>query len=57
VNLGGYFDPLVTLLKHIVNEGFAGEGILSHHHIVATPEDAVETVKTALKAAALRDTI
>lgn len=57
VNLGGYFDPLTALLEHVVSQGFAGEGILSHHHIVATPEDAIETVETALKAAALRDTI
>jgi uncharacterized protein (TIGR00730 family) len=57
INLGGYFDPLVALLKHAVSAGFAGDGILSHYRVAATPEEAIETVSAELKAAALRDTI
>lgn len=56
VNLNNYFDPVETLLKHIIAEGFANETILSHYRSVETPEAAIEAVKTALKARA-RDTI
>jgi uncharacterized protein (TIGR00730 family) len=56
VNLNNYFASVETLLKHVIEEGFANEAILSHYRSVATPEAAIEAVKTALKANA-RDTI
>lgn len=56
VNLNNYFEPVETLLKHVVAEGFANEAILSHYRNVETPEAAIEAVTAALKAGA-RDTI
>ena len=57
INLSGYFDSLIALLRHIVHEGFAADTILSHYRAVTSVDEAIEAVKAALKTDALRDTI
>lgn len=41
-NAQGYWDPLLTLLDHIIKEGFAGDTVLSYL-TVADDDDALAT--------------
>jgi len=45
LNIAGFWDPLVTLLDHIVERGFAGDDILSFVQVV----DDVPALEKALR--------
>lgn len=49
VNVNGFFAPLDALLRHLVAEGFARPGMLDLCTVVATPEEAIETVTKKLE--------
>jgi uncharacterized protein (TIGR00730 family) len=44
MNIAGYFDPLKTLLDHVVREGFANASLFELQHIVADPQEAIATL-------------
>lgn len=48
VNTDGYFDPLLQLLNHIVQEGFALPAMFSLFTLAATPEQAIEAISEKL---------
>ena len=48
VNQSGYWDPLVALLRHIVDEGFAGENILEFTTVVDSVDAAIAAIDAAL---------
>lgn len=41
LNVGGFFDPLISQLEKCVREGFAGEDHSLIYHVASTPEEAV----------------
>jgi uncharacterized protein (TIGR00730 family) len=45
ININGYWDPLLTLLDHIIAQGFAKESVKSFFKIAATPEEAIALLK------------
>ncbi|MBS1303541.1 TIGR00730 family Rossman fold protein [Loktanella sp. SALINAS62] len=47
VNIAGYWDPLVTLLDHVVSRGFAGDDTRAYVTVV----DSVAALDTALRRA------
>ncbi len=51
LNADGYWQPLITLIDHIVAEGFADAGIRRHFTVVPSVADVI----TALRAALLND--
>ncbi|MEO1639943.1 MAG: TIGR00730 family Rossman fold protein [Pseudomonadota bacterium] len=48
LNIAGYWDPLVSLLNHIVAEGFAGDDILSFVQVAGDVAEAETLLKAAL---------
>ena len=48
VNIEGFFDPLERLMDHIVREGFARPKIHDLYRFVATPEEAIDAIASAL---------
>jgi hypothetical protein len=48
INIGGYFDPLIDLVQHIVEAQFAGESALALFTVVPTPDDAIAVFKALL---------
>ena len=48
LNVGGYWNPLVTLVDHIVAEGFAGERLRGFIEVVASVEDLRLHLREAL---------
>ena len=48
LNIDGFWDPLWTLLEHVVKEGFAGDDILSFVSIVPDVASLEVTLKDAL---------
>ncbi len=51
VNIAGYFDPLKTLLDHVVREGFANPSLFELQQIVVDPKEAIATLLLKLPAA------
>ena len=47
LNIAGFWDPLVGLLHHVVDHGFAGTDVLEY----VTVADSVAKAEEALKAA------
>jgi hypothetical protein len=41
VNIKNYFAPLLSLIEHFVNEGFAGAHVTELYHLAPTIEDAM----------------
>jgi uncharacterized protein (TIGR00730 family) len=41
VNVKNYFAPLLSLIEHFVNEGFAGAHVTELYHLAPTVEDAI----------------
>lgn len=52
VNIENYFAPLKALLERTVVEGFARREIARYHEFVRTPADAMEAIRTLLRARA-----
>lgn len=50
INLKGYFDPLQAMLAHVIENGFAGDKVLTHFKFVTSVDDAMDTVEAMLKA-------
>ena len=48
LNIDGFWDPLWTLLEHVVKQGFAGDDILSYVSIVPDVASLEVTLKDAL---------
>ncbi|KJZ21018.1 decarboxylase [Loktanella sp. S4079] len=48
LNIDGFWDPLWTLLEHVVKQGFAGDDILSYVSIVPDVASLEATLKDAL---------
>ena len=44
VNINGYWDPLVVLMQHVVDEGFAGENLLEFMTVVPDCETALKVL-------------
>ena len=47
LNIGGFWDPLMDLLRHIVDQGFAGDDILQFVDVA----DSVAALEAQLDAA------
>ena len=47
LNVDGYWDPLISLIDHVIGAGFADENLRSYFSVV----DTVETLTDALRAA------
>jgi len=47
VNVGGYWDPLITLLHHVVDSGFADASLLSYFTAVSDAAEAIEVLAGA----------
>lgn len=45
LNTGGFFDPLVALLNHIVAKRFARDDIANLYHTASTPEDVIDALR------------
>jgi uncharacterized protein (TIGR00730 family) len=45
VNLGGFYDPLLALLRHFVSAGFAQPDLLTLYRTVTTPDEAMEVLE------------
>jgi predicted Rossmann-fold nucleotide-binding protein len=50
VNVDGFFDPLDTMLRGIVEKGFARPLILELYHLAEGPEAALLALQQALAA-------
>ena len=48
LDTAGFFEPLETLLSHVVAQGFAGEKIASLYHRATTPEAAIAYIEQSL---------
>lgn len=48
LNVEGYWDPLLGLLNHVVDNGFADASLLSYYSVASTAEVAFETLENAL---------
>lgn len=48
VNIEGYWDPLVALLRHFVTHGFADAGFLDYLTVVAQPSEAMQAIERHL---------
>jgi len=51
VNVNGYWDPLLTLMSHIVDQGFADKSLLTYFSTVPTIEALRPALRDALMAA------
>jgi len=47
LNTAGYWDPLLTLIHHVVDQGFADPSLLDFLTVAATPDDALDTLRDA----------
>jgi uncharacterized protein (TIGR00730 family) len=48
VNIGGFFDPLDTLMAHMDRHGFVRSGVCDLYRTVATPDEALAIIGQAL---------
>lgn len=48
LNSDGYWDPLMALMHHVIDQGFAEASLLDYIRVVATPEEAIAALRTAL---------
>ena len=48
LNVGGYWDPLLRLLEHMVAEGFVGRHFLDYLTVVATVDELMAALPSAL---------
>jgi uncharacterized protein (TIGR00730 family) len=52
VNTAGFFAPLLALMRHLVDQGFARESLLSLYSVMETPEQAIDLIVAKLGASA-----
>ena len=48
VNIEGYWDPLIKLLRHTVDNGFASASFLDFLEVVPEPEEAISRIERRL---------
>jgi uncharacterized protein (TIGR00730 family) len=48
MNTNGYWDPLVQLLQHVTQSGFAEDSLHSFYTVVSTPDECRDALKEAL---------
>jgi uncharacterized protein (TIGR00730 family) len=48
VNVAGFFDPLIALLKHHVDAGFAREDVHKLYRVAGTPGEAMQIIEQTL---------
>jgi uncharacterized protein (TIGR00730 family) len=48
VDVDGYWQPMLDLLKHMNERGFMGDKFLGFYEVAPTPQAALEAVRTAL---------
>lgn len=48
LNTDGYWDPLLRLFRHMVEEGFVGEHFLGYLTVVGTVEELIGALRRAL---------
>lgn len=48
LNTAGYWMPLLALIDHVIDQGFADPGLASFLTVVDTPEAAMEALRAAL---------
>jgi len=48
LNTSGYWTPLVALIEHVIDQGFADPSLLEFLDVVDTPEAAMATLRDAL---------
>ena len=48
LNTEGYWDPMLALVDHVIDQGFADPSLRALLTPVATPEEAMETLRAAL---------
>ncbi|WP_425039385.1 TIGR00730 family Rossman fold protein [Primorskyibacter sp. S187A] len=51
LNIDGYWDPLLALLKHVIDQGFADASLRGLWSVAASVEDAMDLLRSAAKAA------
>lgn len=44
----GYWQPLLTLMHHVIDQGFAEASLMDYLRVVDTPEAAMAALRTAL---------
>lgn len=49
INVNGYWDPLVTLIDHVIDQGFADPSLRDFLTVVPTSADALKSLKTYLE--------
>lgn len=47
VNINGYWDHLVTLIDHIIAQGFAEDAVKDLFHVVSSVDEMVAAIKAA----------
>ncbi|HZH27173.1 MAG TPA: TIGR00730 family Rossman fold protein [Azospirillaceae bacterium] len=47
VDVGGYWRPLVDMVRHIISEGFARPGHLDLFHVVSGPDEVLDAFSRA----------
>ncbi len=50
-NIEGYWDPLITLLDHVISQGFASETLHSHYRLCDTVDDVLTALRSSENAA------
>lgn len=48
LNTEGYWDPLLRLIEHVIDQGFADRSLASLIRVAVTPEDAMAQLRKAL---------
>ncbi|UWR21340.1 TIGR00730 family Rossman fold protein [Sulfitobacter sp. S190] len=49
VNTNGYWDPLLDVLRHVVDQGFADASLLEYFTVVADAPAALRSIEGAIK--------
>lgn len=50
VNLNGYWDPLIHLVNHVIDNGFADRSLLDHFSVVSDVPELMERLRAARSA-------
>ena len=45
LNVSGFWDPLIELINHLVENGFADQSLKKLFKVVSSPGDAIEALK------------
>jgi len=48
LNIDGYWDPLIGLIDHVIDQGFADASLKDYFQITATVPDLVAKLRTTL---------